>query len=231
MRSAAFDGPASLILALTRDTHLWIHEGRRPHWTPRRAQRTPGARPDDRASAARPRRRGAGRSGRVGQVDLGRSPVPGHRDRRRRTRCGRGGQRARRSGRHSEAFDLLDQIVTARPGAASTTCDRHLVAWTRDAAGDYLRVARSVGLSACWSSSTPRALCARRNRDRDRWCPPGDHRAAATGLRRLVAEAADEAGTSSWSSRPGTETKHAEVGPRAQLRRTTEPRDEPGASR
>ena len=92
----------------------------------------------------------------------------------------------------TEAFDLLDQIVTARTRRGLTTVIDTL-GLDPERRRDYLRVARSARLPAVLVIlSTPAALCRQRNRDRDRPVPAPVITEQLRRVRRLVAEAGEE---------------------------------------
>ncbi len=92
----------------------------------------------------------------------------------------------------TEAFDLLDQIVTARTRRGLATVIDTL-GLDPERRRDYLRVARSAGLPAVLVIlDTPARLCRERNRDRDRPVPAPVITEQLRRVRRLVAEAEDE---------------------------------------
>jgi alkanesulfonate monooxygenase SsuD/methylene tetrahydromethanopterin reductase-like flavin-dependent oxidoreductase (luciferase family)/predicted kinase len=92
----------------------------------------------------------------------------------------------------TEAFDLLDQIVTARTRRGLTTVIDTL-GLDPDRRRDYLRLARAVGLPAVLVIlDTTAALCRQRNRDRDRPVPAPVITEQLRRARRLVTEAEDE---------------------------------------
>jgi alkanesulfonate monooxygenase SsuD/methylene tetrahydromethanopterin reductase-like flavin-dependent oxidoreductase (luciferase family)/predicted kinase len=92
----------------------------------------------------------------------------------------------------TEAFDLLDQIVTARTRRGLTTVIDTL-GLDPERRRDYLRVARTAGLPAVLVIlSTPAALCRERNRDRDRPVPAPVITEQLRRVRRLVADAEAE---------------------------------------
>ena len=92
----------------------------------------------------------------------------------------------------TEAFDLLDQIVTARTRRGLTTVIDTL-GLDPERRRDYRRLARSVGLPAVLVIlDTPAALCRQRNRDRDRPVPAPVITEQLRRARRLVTEAGDE---------------------------------------
>src|ERR687893_450689 len=92
----------------------------------------------------------------------------------------------------TEAFDLLDQIVTARTRRGLTTVIDTL-GLDPERRRDYLRVARAAGLPAVLVIlDTPARLCRERNRDRDRPVPAPVIAEQLRRVRRLVTEAEDE---------------------------------------
>jgi alkanesulfonate monooxygenase SsuD/methylene tetrahydromethanopterin reductase-like flavin-dependent oxidoreductase (luciferase family)/predicted kinase len=92
----------------------------------------------------------------------------------------------------NEAFDLLDQIITARTRRGLTTVIDTL-GLDPERRRDYLRAARASGLPAVLVVvHTSAALCRARNRDRDRPVPAPMITDQLRRVRRLVAEAEDE---------------------------------------
>ncbi len=113
----------------------------------------------------------------------------------------------------TEAFDLLDQIVTARTRRGLTTVIDTL-GLDPNRRRDYLRLARTVGLPAVLVVlDTPAALCRQRNRDRDRPVPAPVITEQLRRVRRLVAEAEDEGWDLVLVEAAGTEMVPAEGGP------------------
>ncbi|HLL62089.1 MAG TPA: LLM class flavin-dependent oxidoreductase, partial [Propionibacteriaceae bacterium] len=92
----------------------------------------------------------------------------------------------------SEAFDLLDQIITARTRRGLTTVVDTL-GLDAERRRDYLRVARTAGLPAVLVIlNTPAALCRERNRDRDRPVPAPVITEQLRRVRRLAEEVENE---------------------------------------
>ena len=113
----------------------------------------------------------------------------------------------------TEAFDLLDQIVTARTRRGLTTVIDTL-GLDPERRRDYRRLARAVGLPAVLVVlDTPAALCRQRNRDRDRPVPAPVITEQLRRVRRLVAEAEDEGWDLVLVEAAGTEMVPAEGGP------------------
>ena len=91
-----------------------------------------------------------------------------------------------------EAFDLLDQIVTARTRRGLTTVIDTL-GLDADRRSDYVRLARSAGLPAVLViMNTPAPLCRRRNRDRVRPVPAPVITEQLRKIKNLISTAADE---------------------------------------